>query len=101
VDLVVCNPPYVPLNDVASLQREVRDNEPHVALFGGPTGIEMYPRLVPEAARILRPGGLLAVELGYRIEEAVRALFDERWREIEVAPDLAGWPRVLSARYQP
>ncbi len=100
-DLVISNPPYVPWTGRESLQREVRDHEPAVALFGGPTGAEFYARLVPEAARLLRPGGWLIVELGFRIEEAVRALFDGRWSGPEVTPDLAGWPRVLAARYSP
>ncbi len=100
-DVVVCNPPYVPEADRASLQREVADHEPHVALFGGADGVAVYTRLVPEAARLLSPGGWLIVELGFRIEQAVRALFDARWRDLEVAPDLAGWPRVLAARYSP
>ena len=64
-DLVVSNPPYVPARDRATLQREVRDYEPDVALFGGDDGLEIYRRLIPEAARLLRPGGWLVMELGY------------------------------------
>jgi release factor glutamine methyltransferase len=100
-DVVVCNPPYVPESDRDSLQREVRDHEPPVALYGGPAGVDVYMRLVPEAARLLRPGGWLVVELGFRLEAQVRALFDARWRELATTPDLAGWPRVLAGRYAP
>src|ERR1035441_10502783 len=57
MDLIVSNPPYVPLGDKAGLQREVRDWEPHVALFAGPTGLEIYERLVRDAERVLGPGG--------------------------------------------
>ena len=65
IDVLVSNPPYVPRTDQPGLQREVRDYEPHVALFGGPTGLEIYERLIADAARVLRPGGWLLLELGY------------------------------------
>ena len=97
-DLVVSNPPYVPEADAAGLQREVRDYEPPVALFSGPTGLEFYRRLIDEAARVLRPGGRLIVELGFGTHERVQAMLDTRWSEIAVRPDLAGIPRVLAAR---
>jgi release factor glutamine methyltransferase len=101
VDLVVSNPPYVPLADAPGLQREVRDFEPHVALFGGPTGFEIYQRLVAGAGRVLRPGGRLIVELGFASRDGVLAMLGNQWTEIEVRPDLAGIPRVLAARLQP
>lgn len=93
VDLVVSNPPYVSTN--ADLAREVRDWEPPEALFAGPTGLDVYRRLIPEAARVLRPGGFLALELGFDSLEPVRALLSERWREPQITHDLAGIPRVL------
>jgi release factor glutamine methyltransferase len=96
-DLIVSNPPYVPLTDGPGLQREVRDYEPHVALFAGPTGLEIYQRLIADAARVLRPGGWLIVELGFGTHERVRAMLDDRWGDVEIRPDLAGIPRVLAA----
>ena len=93
-DLVVSNPPYVPLADRASLQREVRDWEPSLALFGGPSGLAVYERLIPEAGRVLKPGGMLALELGFGQSEAVSALAGG-WRNLQLFPDLAGIPRVL------
>ncbi len=98
VDLIVSNPPYVPLGDRAGLQREVRDYEPEVALFGGPTGFEIYERLVADAARVLRPGGWLVLELGYTSKDRVTAMLGANWRDVRIAPDLAGIPRVLAAR---
>jgi release factor glutamine methyltransferase len=98
IDLVVSNPPYVPLSDKAGLQREVRDYEPHAALFSGPTGFEIYERLLADAGRVLRPGGWLVVELGYNSRDRVLAMMGTRWRETRVEPDLAGIPRVLAAR---
>ena len=94
-DVVVSNPPYVPLPDRDSLQREVRDWEPHLALFAGETGMDIYRRFIPEACRVLKPGGLLALELGIGQSPAVSALVNN-WQNREIAPDLAGIPRVLS-----
>lgn len=96
-DVVASNPPYIPEYEGEGLPREVREYEPHLALFGGATGVEIYERLIADAARVLRPGGLLAIELGYQGLERVRAMFGEGWAEIEVTHDLAGWPRVISA----
>ena len=101
VDALVSNPPYVPSADQAGLQREVRDWEPHVALFAGPTGLEMYQRLIADAERVLRPGGWLLVELGYNSLEPVRGMLGSPWSEIEVCADLAGLPRVLAAKWSP
>ncbi len=98
IDALVSNPPYVPSTDGPGLQREVRDYEPHVALFAGPTGLEIYERLIADAARVLRPGGWLLLELGYNSLDSVRAMLQRGWTGITVIPDLAGFPRVLAAR---
>lgn len=92
--VIVSNPPYVPMTDRAALQREVREWEPAVALFGGPSGTCVYERLVPEAERVLKPGGFLAFEFGFSQAEAVSALV-RGWRNVELFHDLAGIPRVL------
>jgi len=101
VDLLVSNPPYVPLGDRAGLQREVRDYEPDVALFAGPTGFEIYERLLADARRVLRPGGWLVVELGYNSRDRVMAMLGAKWCDVRVVPDFAGIPRVLRARWEP
>ena len=98
VDLLVSNPPYVPSVDTPGLQREVRDYEPHLALFAGPTGLEIYQRLIADAARVLKPGGWLLVELSYNALEGVRDMLATGWEDLEVGSDLAGLPRVLAAR---
>jgi len=98
IDLLVSNPPYVPRTDQPSLQREVRDYEPDVALYGGPTGLELYERLIEDAPRVLRPKGWLLFELGYNSLEPVRRMLRSRWTDINVEHDLAGFPRVLAAR---
>jgi release factor glutamine methyltransferase len=102
-DMVVCNPPYIPETDGASIQREVREHEPGVALFGGPDGLEIYRRLIPDAARLLEPGGHLVMEIGWLAADAVGAILGEwaDWTTIEIKPDLAGIPRVIVARRAP
>ena len=97
MDLIVSNPPYVPLGHREGLQREVRDFEPHLALFSGPSGFEIYDRIAAGAPRVLRPGGWLIFELGFTSLDHVRALL-ARWDEVQVVPDLAGIPRVIAAR---
>lgn len=97
-DVVASNPPYVPSSDKPSLQREVRDYEPAVALFAGPSGVEVYERLIQDAYRILRPNGRLLLELGYKSLEPLRQMLGTGWGEITVEQDLAGYPRVLAAR---
>jgi len=99
VDILVSNPPYVPATDQPGLQREVRDYEPPVALYGGPTGLEIYERLIADAARVLRPNGWLLLELGYNSLDPVRAMLDANWTDIAVMHDLAGFSRVLAARW--
>jgi release factor glutamine methyltransferase len=94
-DAVVSNPPYVSTADRETLQREVRDWEPHLALFAGADGLDIYRRLIPEALRVLKPGGLLALEIGYGQADAVTALAADL-QNIEIAQDLAGIPRVLT-----
>jgi release factor glutamine methyltransferase len=101
MDLVVSNPPYVAPEEARGLPREVRAHEPAVALFAGDSGLAVYERLVADAPRVLRPGGWLVVELGYRSLGPVRALLDARWQDVEVVYDLAGLPRVLAARLAP
>ena len=94
VDIIVSNPPYVPFNDREGLQREVRDWEPSLALYGGPTGTAIYKRLVPEARRVLKPGGTLVFEFGFGQADAVSALA-AGWSNPQILSDLAGLPRVL------
>jgi release factor glutamine methyltransferase len=98
-DLIVSNPPYVALDDAPQLQREVRDHEPHQALFGGRTGVEIYRRLIEQAGELLRDHGILVLELGHDSAEYVRGIFEEHcgWTKVSITMDLAGIPRVLAA----
>jgi release factor glutamine methyltransferase len=97
-DILVSNPPYVPLDDASTLAAEVRDHEPHTALFAGPDGLDLYRRLVPAAHTALRAGGLLALEFGFGQREALRALL-AGWHDVRFLDDYAGIPRIaLAAR---
>jgi release factor glutamine methyltransferase len=97
IDLLVSNPPYVPLRERDGLQREVRDYEPHTALFAGESGFDLYDRIVADAPRVLRPGGWLVFELGFGSVGHVEHLLS-KWSDVQIHPDLAGIPRVIAAR---
>jgi release factor glutamine methyltransferase len=96
-DVVVSNPPYVPDGGSQNVQREVRDHEPRVAIFGGFDGLDLYRRLIPDAWRMLRPGGLLIMEIGWLAAGGVGGMLGE-WEAVEALPDLAGIPRVVVAK---
>jgi release factor glutamine methyltransferase len=98
-DLVVSNPPYVSRADADALPREVREHEPAPALLSGEHGTDLYRALFHQAAALLAPGGVLAVELGYNSAPRVRPFLDAAgvWTEVALTNDLAGIPRVLAA----
>jgi release factor glutamine methyltransferase len=97
LDLLISNPPYVPGADAANMQREVRDWEPHLALFAGDTGLEIYERLIRQAELVVRPGGEIMLELGYQALAPVEGMLKTHWRKSATVHDLAGWPRVITA----
>lgn len=94
VDLVLCNPPYVTLEEYADLPAEVRA-EPALALLGG---IEVHERLAAQALRWLRDGGALAVEIGEGQRQAVSDLLRRSFADVRVHADLAGRDRVVAGR---
>ena len=99
LDMIVSNPPYIARGDASALQREVREHEPETALFGGPTGVEIYQRLIEQAGALLAPRGILVLELGYNLAGPVRKMFHVQplWVNVSITNDLAGIPRVLAA----
>ena len=97
IDLLLSNPPYVPGADKANMQPEVRDWEPHLALFAGDSGFEIYRRLIANAEIVVRAGGRLMMELGYQSLDTVRDMLAVHWIDIAVISDLAGLPRVIAA----
>ncbi len=97
-DMIVSNPPYVPDEQVGSLQAEVRLYEPRVALSGGPDGTALTARLVSDSVGHLRSGGVLLLEIGFDQAERVSGLFrPDIWAEVGFLPDLQGIPRILRA----
>jgi len=97
-DLITSNPPYVGRRESATLPREVREHEPHAALFGGEEGYELYAELVTQSAGHLKSGGIVVLELGHNSLPAVQPLLDtSAWTNIGVTNDLAGIPRVIAA----
>jgi release factor glutamine methyltransferase len=96
-DLVTANPPYVPAGEIAALQPEVRDHEPHVALDGGDDGLAIVRRVVAEAPAHLTDAGVLAVEVGAGEARAVAELFAlSAFAEVRVRRDYARIERVVS-----
>jgi release factor glutamine methyltransferase len=99
LDLIASNPPYIGRQEAATLPREVREHEPAVALFGGETGTEIYAPLIAQAATLLKPGGVLVLELGHASAEHVSRLLDApEWISVAITNDLAGIPRIASAQ---
>ncbi len=96
-DAIVSNPPYVAFSERSTLPVEVREYEPARALFAGPTGLEMYRRLIPDARALLVPGGWLLMEIGHGQQDAVAHML-QGWDAVEFVPDLQGIPRVAIAR---
>jgi len=101
-DLVVCNPPYIASAVIETLEPEVRDHEPRLALEGGPDGLVHYRRLAPEILRVLKPGGRFAVEIGYDQKAAVEALFREAGAAgVQTLKDLGDRDRVVAGAKNP
>jgi release factor glutamine methyltransferase len=94
-DAIVSNPPYVPEGE--PLEAQVRDYEPHAALFAGADGLDTYPRLIPQAKAALTSGGWLLMEIGYGQRNAIATLLSG-WDDVSFVPDLQGIPRVACAR---
>jgi release factor glutamine methyltransferase len=95
---IVSNPPYIPSNELSNLQLEVRGHEPHLALDGGPDGLDLYRRIIPQSISHLHPGGLLALEIGEA--SGVQTLLSSAaaWTQFLPLQDLDQKNRVLLAQ---
>lgn len=94
--LLLSNPPYIVSRVIPSLEREVSEYEPKLALDGGEDGLVFYRRIAKEAKAVLLPGARLYLEIGYDQGESVKDIFQkEGYEAVEVFPDLSGNPRVL------
>lgn len=94
-DVIVSNPPYIVREVISTLDAEVKDHEPVLALDGGEDGLEFYRKIVSGACDFLTPGGLLAFEIGYDQGEALRGMLTRAgYRKVEILKDLSGLDRV-------
>lgn len=98
-DAVASNPPYIPSGDIAALEPEVSVHEPRLALDGGPDGLDAYRHLAPEVLRVLKPGGVFALEIGHDQGAAVEALMQRAGAGFcRVISDLGKHDRVVIGR---
>ena len=101
-DIIVSNPPYIPMGDASGLEPEVVVHEPHIALFGGIDGLDFYKRIIPDALKHLNDGGLLAFEAGHDQCEAIESLFNASgYVEVDHFCDLNGIPRFIYGKKAP
>ena len=99
VDVLASNPPYVEEATSTLVQREVREWEPHNALFSGADGLDFYRRLLPDAPRYLKPGGFVVLEIGYSQLDSIAAMIAGSALElVDATPDLQGIPRAICIR---
>ncbi|SFM23528.1 peptide chain release factor N(5)-glutamine methyltransferase [Shimia aestuarii] len=98
-DMILSNPPYISVQEMAELSREVHDHDPHEALTPGGDGLMPYREIAARAGAHLNAGGHVLVEIGWRQGGDVGAIFKGAgWRDVRVLPDLDGRDRVVSAR---
>jgi len=98
-DMIVSNPPYVPVRDIDGLQAEVRDFEPRSALTDGSNGLSIIRTIAAEAPKFLLPGGAVLMEIGFNQADEVVKMFElPSWQKTELFPDLQGIPRLVHAR---
>ncbi len=97
VDMITANLPYIPLTEIAQIDRQVKDFEPRLALFAGGDGLDIYRRLIPQAYTLLRPAGILLLEIDARQASAVPAIM-QGFTDIKIIKDWAGHDRVVQAR---
>ncbi|MGI8543775.1 MAG: peptide chain release factor N(5)-glutamine methyltransferase [Aridibacter sp.] len=98
-DLIVSNPPYVPIDDLQNLQVEVKDFDPHIALTDGKDGLSIIRKIIETSPEFLKPDGFLILEIGFNQSAKVRQMFDlQIWQEVDFFSDLQGIPRMLKAK---
>ncbi len=97
-DIIVSNPPYIESDIIETLQTEVKDYEPHIALDGGADGLIFYRRIAKIAPELLSENGLIAMEIGYNQAEQVVELLKNNFDNIQVIKDLGGNDRVVTGR---
>ena len=97
-DVILSNPPYIPAKEIETLQREVKDFEPNLALDGGEDGLSFYRRIAADYKKYLKPNGFVLMEVGMGQANDVKALFAGDSVEVEILQDLAGIDRIVKIK---
>ena len=95
-DVIVSNPPYIPNRVIDTLDRQVKDFEPKIALDGGEDGLDFYRRITKQSVDFLKPNGLLAFEVGFDQARDVAKIMESSFKDINIQKDLAGIERVVT-----
>lgn len=100
-DLIVSNPPYIPSDEIKTLQPEIKDYEPLLALDGGPDGLDFYRKIIARTPNYLAQNGFIIFEMGYNQGSAISGILKNKgcFSEIEITKDYSGNDRIVSARY--
>ena len=98
-DLIVSNPPYVPVSVKSDLQPEIQNHEPEVALFGGPDGLDFFRAILQDAVHFLKPGGHVLFEIGDNHNKAVSQLLEKAgFQKITVRVDYQEIERIIQGK---
>ncbi len=97
-DIIVSNPPYIESNVIDSLEIEVKDHEPRLALDGGADGLDFYRKIIAETPKYLSENGKIFFEIGYNQKESVKKLLEKDFENIICKKDYAGNDRVIFAK---
>ena len=98
-DLIISNPPYIPLSERENLQEEVKNFDPDLALYtSDKNGVEFYQKIIDGALDCLKPNGFIAFELGINQAQLVKKMLEDNFKNIEITKDLAGIERVITAQ---
>jgi len=92
-DLIISNPPYITTREMAGLSPNVKSHEPHLALYGGEDGMDIYRRLIPDSLKLLKPGGALFLEIGPPAVYDI--MVDAGFKNVQLKKDYAGLPRIV------
>lgn len=98
--MIICNPPYIPSHVIDTLQTEVKDYEPRLALDGGADGLDFYRRIARDAWKVLKKNGILVLEIGHDQGEALQEILSAEgmYEDIQIHRDLAGLQRIAFCR---
>lgn len=97
-DIIVSNPPYIKSEDINGLDKEVRDFEPHLALDGGESGLEIYERIIKEAPKFLNPNGKIYFEIGIGQADDIKKMLERDFECIEIIKDYNNIDRIVVAK---